>query len=590
MKHVFSLFCLFTFLISPRLYAQTSDLEKFALKRQQVGAKFEKKRTINIYRILFPVNSAALSPKDKDFLQSELFPYILRFPPTALITVEGHTDSDGSAELNKALSKARADSVKQFLIVQGIAPLRLASVGYGESFPISKDKSRNRRVTMTIEQTISDATIFTSDGKSVVAKYIQYENDGTVSYTTSDTDPVTRLPQGQIKYVKYADGTTYDPNNQLAGTIRLKNGREIKARMISQEPGFVSYKTSETAPLVKLKSSEVSSIRYADGNEVFMKDTKPVVKGIGKGAIGFRTGGEIEVFNPEKGDDFVAYQLQEDGAVTKIKQSKVQYIKYPDGRIENITATATIANNLNLKWLNTLVNLTRLSVFADFGVVPLMVKKSAIDFTYVDESPSKDNMRTQIDLDKRFIAYGGQFGLEWETDHTLTWRTYYQYALNSEGSTKVFGVGLGKIIGTKKNTRIGADLQFGSASVKLGQLVQNDLFIQVNEARFYSNEVKMRYRNYFVAINPYVSYEKPLQNGFSLRFNIGAAAGLHTKSAVTFRGKDEQGKKEKGKEKLTAPNLSFKLDGANTTTAKLFSILGPQVKVGLYYTIFTRDN
>jgi len=72
MKNVTYLFCLFFLLLTSRIIAQTSDLEDFALKRQQEGAKFEKKRTINIYRILFPINSAVLSAKDKDFLRSEV--------------------------------------------------------------------------------------------------------------------------------------------------------------------------------------------------------------------------------------------------------------------------------------------------------------------------------------------------------------------------------------------------------------------------------------------------------------------------------------------------------------------------------------
>jgi len=52
-------------------------------------------------------------------------------------------------------------------------------------------------------------------------------------------------------------------------------------------------------------------VRYADGNEVFMKDSEPLAKI--QGAIGFKGGGEIEVFNPEKVDDFVSYKLVEDG-------------------------------------------------------------------------------------------------------------------------------------------------------------------------------------------------------------------------------------------------------------------------------------
>jgi outer membrane protein OmpA-like peptidoglycan-associated protein len=580
-------------LLSTCAFAQ-DDLNDFALKRQEEGSKFEKKRKINIYSILFATNSAILSDKDKQVLQNQVIPYILRFPPSALITVEGHTDNTGKDELNQALSKARADSVLQFLVYQGIDSLRLASAGYGESQPIATNKSeegrkRNRRVTMKIEHTGTNATIHTKNGNAIAAKYMQYENDGTISYSKSDTDPITKIQQSNVKYVKYPDGSTYDPNTQTEGTVKLKNGREIPARIISQEVGFVSYKTSETSPVVRVKNSEVQSIKYLDGREVVV-DTEPVVQGIAssKGAVGFKGGQEVEAFSPRLEGNFVTYQTSENGSPVKVQKSKVHYIKHADGSVEYISTTNPVANNLNFKWLNKLIKLTRVSAFVDLGVVPLNVKKSDIDFTYIDESPSRDNMRTQINLEPRYIAYGGQIGLEWETDRTITWRTYYQYAVNSEGSTKAFGVGLGKIIGKRANTRIGADLQFGSASVKLGNLQQNDEFIQVNESRFYSDYVKMRYRNYFVAINPYVSFERPLANGLSLRLKIGAGAGLHTKSNVTFKGQDAANKKVKGKEKLTANNVSFILDGEKTTNAKLFSILGPQVKLGVYYTLFSR--
>lgn len=76
---------------------------------------------------------------------------VLRANPTMEIRIEGHTDSDGTATLNLALSKARADSVKAYLVKSGVQTARLRAVGLGETSPLGENrtaegKSLNRRV------------------------------------------------------------------------------------------------------------------------------------------------------------------------------------------------------------------------------------------------------------------------------------------------------------------------------------------------------------------------------------------------------------------------------------------------------------
>ncbi len=80
---------------------------------------------------------------------------ILNEYPNANFSVEGHTDSVGSAKLNQSLSESRANSVKDFLIEQGVGAARLSAVGYGEDKPISTNKTRsgrkeNRRVEINL--------------------------------------------------------------------------------------------------------------------------------------------------------------------------------------------------------------------------------------------------------------------------------------------------------------------------------------------------------------------------------------------------------------------------------------------------------
>jgi len=63
--------------------------------------------------------------------------------------IGGHTDASGSAEKNLALSQARAESVRAFLVAHGVEATRLQARGYGAeglAVPDQPRDPRNRRV------------------------------------------------------------------------------------------------------------------------------------------------------------------------------------------------------------------------------------------------------------------------------------------------------------------------------------------------------------------------------------------------------------------------------------------------------------
>lgn len=71
------------------------------------------------------------------------------------IQIAGHTDSDGEESANQLLSQKRAESVRNYLISQGIEANRIVAKGFGESHPVANNtspqgKAQNRRTEISI--------------------------------------------------------------------------------------------------------------------------------------------------------------------------------------------------------------------------------------------------------------------------------------------------------------------------------------------------------------------------------------------------------------------------------------------------------
>ncbi len=104
---------------------------------------------VALYGILFDINKATLQQASNKQLQ-DVVTLLLEHPDLRL-EVQGHTDSDGSADHNLHLSDRRAESVLKYLTLFGIDPARLESKGYGEIMPVApndtaENKAKNRRV------------------------------------------------------------------------------------------------------------------------------------------------------------------------------------------------------------------------------------------------------------------------------------------------------------------------------------------------------------------------------------------------------------------------------------------------------------
>jgi OOP family OmpA-OmpF porin len=104
-------------------------------------------------RIGFETGSATLTPQSREQLQNVAA--ILKAYPKVSVTVAGHTDNIGDEVGNRALARARAESVVEVLADAGVAPGRMRADGFGSQKPIASNmteygRSQNRRVMLDV--------------------------------------------------------------------------------------------------------------------------------------------------------------------------------------------------------------------------------------------------------------------------------------------------------------------------------------------------------------------------------------------------------------------------------------------------------
>ena len=110
---------------------------------------------VAIYGIQFDIDRADLRPGSGQVLDT--IATIMKADSALRLEVAGHTDSTGSAERNRELSRVRAYAVVNALALYGIDRNRLIARGYGPDQPVADNateegRQQNRRVALIKQQ------------------------------------------------------------------------------------------------------------------------------------------------------------------------------------------------------------------------------------------------------------------------------------------------------------------------------------------------------------------------------------------------------------------------------------------------------
>lgn len=110
----------------------------------------ELKEDIRLENVQFKTGTAELDANSRNILNR--IAGVLKDNTHLKFQVSGHTDSSGAVSNNVKLSEARANSVRQYLIDQGVAANRLEAVGFGPNRPVaSNDTLEGRRMNRRVE-------------------------------------------------------------------------------------------------------------------------------------------------------------------------------------------------------------------------------------------------------------------------------------------------------------------------------------------------------------------------------------------------------------------------------------------------------
>jgi outer membrane protein OmpA-like peptidoglycan-associated protein len=152
-----------------RQAAAQAEKEKADMRAQllaQLNAVLQTQDTargliVNMSDVLFDFGKYTLKGEAREKL-AKISGIVLAHPGLNL-QIEGYTDSVGGDQVNQQLSERRADTVRDYLIEQGVAGSAVTAQGFGKANPVAPNdtpegRQKNRRVQLVVNGAASGGT------------------------------------------------------------------------------------------------------------------------------------------------------------------------------------------------------------------------------------------------------------------------------------------------------------------------------------------------------------------------------------------------------------------------------------------------
>lgn len=129
-------------------------LERANAAHKLAEGKFLYQVVLSDDSVKFPTDASALSPEAEQRLM-ELAQRLKSENRNVYLEIQGYTDATGDEKHNEELGGQRAEAVRRFMSMQGIALNRMATISYGEAQPVAPNntaegRAQNRRVAIVV--------------------------------------------------------------------------------------------------------------------------------------------------------------------------------------------------------------------------------------------------------------------------------------------------------------------------------------------------------------------------------------------------------------------------------------------------------